>query len=294
MTTRRSFFKAAGLGAAAIAGASASGCISSPIEGKTAKEETPFKLGIAGYTFAKFNIDETLKMVQQVDVHYLCIKDFHLPQNCTAAEAAAFHKKCAEHGVTGYGCGPIYMDSPEAAKTAFDYAKRIGVKTMVGVPYKKDADKKRVENPELLKLINDLIQEYDIKYAIHNHGPDMPHLFPNAESAMKIICNMDKRMGLCLDIGHQFRDGKCPVKAILNYSDRLHDFHLKNVTEPTRKGAGIELPRGAIDMVAIANALRKVKYSGVCSLEYEKDMKDPILGIAESIGYFRGIMDATS
>ena len=291
MTTRRSFFKTAGLGAAAVAGVSAGGCSSLPELSKKEGVDT-FKLGIAGYTFAKFKLDETLEMMKKVDTHYLCIKNFHLPEKCTVEEAAAFHKKCAEYGVTGYGCGPLYMDSKEAAKDAFEYVKRVGVKTLVGVPYKK-VDKKRVEDQELLEYINTLVQEYDIKFAIHNHGPDMPDLFPNAESAMKRIAHMDKRMGLCLDIGHQFRDGRCPVKAILNYSDRIHDMHIKNVSDGSKKGHCVEMPRGKIDMTAVVKALRKVKYSGVCSLEYEKDMKDPINGIAESIGYFKGIMDAT-
>jgi sugar phosphate isomerase/epimerase len=121
----------------------------------------------------------------------------------------------------------------------------------------------------------------------------MPELFPSAESAIELIKDLDKRVGLCLDIGHQFRDGKDPVKAIIDFADRIHDIHIKNVTEATKKGRGVELPRGAIDFPAVVRALRKVKYSGVCSLEYEKDMADPLLGIAESIGYFRGVMDAT-
>jgi sugar phosphate isomerase/epimerase len=154
-------------------------------------------------------------------------------------------------------------------------------------------EKKRVASPELLALINEKVKEYDIKYAIHNHGPDMPELFPTAESGMEIIKDMDVRVGLCFDIGHQLRDGKDPVQAMLKYADRIHDIHIKNVTEATKKGRGIELPRGKIDLVAFVRALRKVKYSGVCSLEYEKDMSDPLLGIAESIGYFRGVMDAT-
>jgi sugar phosphate isomerase/epimerase len=39
--------------------------------------------------------------------------------------------------------------------------------------------------------------------------------------------------------------------------------------------------------------LRKVGYTGVCSLEHEKDMTDPFIGIAESIGFFRGIVEST-
>lgn len=251
-----------------------------------------FRIGIAGYTFNKFKLDATLEMLKKVDVHFLCIKDFHLPLKSTDEEIAAFHAKCKSFGVTGYGVGPIYMGSEEEVNNAFAYAKRVGVKTLVGVPFKM-VDKKRASSPELLQLVNRKVQEYDINYAIHNHGPDMPELFPTAESAIELIKDMDKRVGLCLDVGHQLRDGRDPVKAVLDYADRLHDVHIKNVTEATRKGRGIELPRGAIDFPALVRALRKAKYTGVCSLEYEKDMDNPLTGIAESIGYFRGVVDGT-
>jgi len=295
MTTRRSFFKQAGFGLAAAAGAPAlitgTAHAQQAASGSQAQDDT-FHVSIAGFTFCKFKLDQTLEMMKKVDVHYLCIKDFHLPFKSTDEEIAAFHAKCKSFDVTGYGVGPIYMGSEQEVSDAFAYAKRVGVKTLVGVPFKM-VEKKRTASPELLKLVNEKVQEYDIKYAIHNHGPDMPELFPNAESAIEMIKDMDKRVGLCLDIGHQFRDGKDPVKAILSYADRIHDMHIKNVTEATKKGHGIELPRGAIDFPAVVRALRSIKYSGMCSLEYEKDMADPLLGIAESIGYFRGVMAAT-
>jgi sugar phosphate isomerase/epimerase len=168
----------------------------------------------------------------------------------------------------------------------------VGVKILIGVPFKQVGGK-RVTSPELFPLINRKVQEHDIKYAIHNHGPDMPELFPSAESAMELIKDLDKRVGLCLDIGHQFRDGKDPVKTLLNFADRVHDIHLKNVTSPNREGRAAELPRGAINMTTFVRGLRQVKYSGMCSLEHEKDMDIPLAGIAESIGYFRGVADAT-
>ena len=295
MTSRRSFFKQAGFGLAAAAGAPVlftNAARAQEAAAPAGNAQDTFHVAIAGFTFNKFKLAQTLEMMKKVDVHYLCIKDFHLPLKSTDEEIAAFHAKCKSFGVTGYGCGPIYMGSEEEVNAAFAYAKRVGVKTLVGVPFKM-VEKKRTASPELLKLVNAKVQEYDIKYAIHNHGPDMPELFPNAESAIEMIKDMDKRVGLCLDIGHQFRDGKDPVKAINDFADRIHDIHIKNVSEPTKKGHGIELPRGAIDFPAVVRALRKVKYSGMCSLEYEKDMSDPLLGIAESIGYFRGVMDAT-
>lgn len=300
MTSRRSFFKQTGLGLAAAAAAPALFTdrthAQTAFAGDGGDSRDTFRLGVAGFTFHKFNLDQTLEMLKRVDVHYLCIKDFHLPLKSTEEEIAAFHAKCKSFGVTGYGVGPIYMGSEQEAETAFAYAKRVGVKTLVGVPFKQmeiDGKKKRVASPELLKFINEKVQEYDIKYAIHNHGPDMPELFPTAESGIEVIKDMDKRVGLCFDIGHQFRDGKDPVKAMVEFADRIHDLHIKNVTANTKAGGSIEMPRGKIDMPAFVRALRQVKYSGVCSLEYEKDMSDPLLGVAESIGYFRGLMDAT-
>jgi len=295
MTTRRSFFRQAGFGLAAATATPAlftSLARAQPAAASVTSPQDTFRLGIAGYTFHKFNLDQTLEMLKKVDVHYLCIKDFHLPLKSTDQEVAAFHEKCKSFGVAGYGVGPIYVGSEEEVSAAFAYAKRVGTQTLVGVPFKMDG-KKRVASPEMLKLIDQKVKEYDIRFAIHNHGPDMPELFPNAESGIELIKDLDVRVGLCLDIGHQFRDGKDPVKAILDYASRIYDVHIKNVSDSNKSGKGVEMPRGMIDMPSVVRALRKVKYSGVCSLEYEKDMADPLAGIAESIGYFRGVMDAT-
>ena len=127
-----------------------------------------FRVAMAGYTFAKFDLDKTLETMQKCDVHYLCIKDFHLPLNSTDEEIAAFHAKLAKYDVTGYAVGPIYMKTKEEVDKAFDYAKRVGVKLIVGVP-----------NHELLPYVDKKVKEYDFKYAIHLHGPDI-ELYPHA------------------------------------------------------------------------------------------------------------------
>jgi inosose dehydratase len=290
MLTRRSFIKkAATVAAVTTAGSVARNTVEAKPVVPLARQT--FRLGVAGYTFVKFKLDQTLEMLKKVDAHFLCIKDFHLPLTSSDEEIAAFHANCRASGVEGYGVGPIYMGTPDEVSKAFAYAKRVGVRTVVGVPFRMAGDR-RVASPELLKLINEKVQEYDFKYAIHNHGPDMPELFPSAESAMEMIQHLDRRVGLCLDIGHEFRDGKDPCKALSKFSARVHDIHLKNVTAPNRDGRGVELPRGAIDLVAFVRVLRRIRYQGVCSLEYEKDMDAPLPGIAESIGYFRGLLDA--
>lgn len=250
-------------------------------EKKTRDDGELFKVAIAGYTFVNFNLDETLKMMQEVDVHYLCIKDFHLPLNSTDAEIAAFHAKLASYDVTGYAVGPIYMKTKEEVDRAFDYAKRVGVKLIVGVP-----------NHEVLPYVDQKVKEYDFKYAIHLHGPDI-ELYPHATDIYENVKDLDPRIGMCLDIGHDARAGHDPIADLKKYSDRVFDIHMKNTTAATKAGKTGEIGRGIIDIPAFVKMLREVKYSGACSLEYERNMKAPLAGIAESIGYFRGVIDAT-
>lgn len=248
---------------------------------KAVPKQDAFRLGMAGYTFVKFDIDKTLDVMQKLDVHYLCIKNFHLPLDSDAEQIRAFHDKLASKGVTGYAVGPIYMKTKDEVDKAFAYAKRVGVKLLVGVP-----------NYELLDYTEQKVKDYDIRLAIHLHGPDMP-LYPSATDIWNNVCNRDKRMGMCLDIGHDLRYNQNPLADLKKYASRVFDIHLKDVTGNTKKDRAIELGRGKIDFPVFVRLLRKVGYTGSCSLEYEKDMTNPFLGIAESIGYFRAICDAT-
>lgn len=248
---------------------------------KDAPKEEPFHLGMAGYTFVKFKIDETLKFMKRLDVHYLCIKDFHLPLNSNAEEIAAFHAKLAQYDVVGYAVGPIYMKSEAEVDRAFEYAKRVGVKLLVGVP-----------NYELLDYVEEKVKQYDIKLAIHLHGPDMK-MYPDATDIWNNVKDRDARMGMCLDIGHNLRYGSDSLVDLKRYKSRVFDIHLKDVTGTTKANKSVEVGRGVTDFPEFVRILRKINYTGSVSLEYEKDMTDPFFGICESIGYMRGICYAT-
>lgn len=240
-----------------------------------------FKVGMAGFTFAKFDIDKTLATMKRADVHYLCIKDFHLSMTSTDEQIAQFQAKLKANGVTGYAVGPIYMKSEADIDKAFAYAQRVGVKLIVGVP-----------NYDLLPYVDKKVKEYGFNYAIHLHGPDIA-TYPDAEDVWNHVKDLDPRIGMCLDIGHDTRNGKDPVADLKKYHSRVFDIHIKDVTGTTKLGYSLEVGRGVINFPAFVKMLRKVGYTGVCSLEHEKDMADPFMGIAESIGYFRGVVEAT-
>lgn len=240
-----------------------------------------FKLGMAGYTFVKFDLDKTLETMKSVDVHYLCIKDFHLPLNCTDEQITSFKEKLKLNNVTGYAVGPIYMKSKAEVDQAFDYAKRVGVKLIIGVP-----------NYELLPYVDQKVKEYDFKLAIHLHGPDMK-VYPDAKDVWEHVKDLDPRIGMCFDIGHDTRNGNDAISDLKKYHARIFDIHLKDVTGNTKLGYSVEVGRGIINFPDLVKMLRKIKYSGTISLEHERNMNNPFLGIAESIGYFRGVIVST-
>ncbi len=263
-----------------------------------AAAQVPFKIGMAGFTFCRQNLDKALATMKKIDCHYLCHKDFFVKYNASDAEIAAYKKKIAAAGVEALATGPLYADNEEAIRRQFEFAKKMGIRVLVGVPFENDAKGRKVESDKVLDIVDKLVKEYDMFYAIHNHGPDMPELYPTAEAALKRIGNRDRRIGVCLDIGHEKRFGCDPEAFIRKHCDRIYDIHLKNVgwsgrgkKELRRLGAK-EGPRGVLDIPGIFAALAECGYTGVCHIEYEKDFADNAMGLAESFGYYRGCADS--
>jgi sugar phosphate isomerase/epimerase len=219
-------------------------------------------------------------MTKRVGLKYICFKSIHLPLDSTPAQIQAVVAKVNEAGLMLYGGGVIYMTNEDQVHNAFDYAKAAGMKVIVGAPA-----------PELLPLVDKKVKQYDIKMAIHNHGPG-DKIYPTPASVYERIKDLDKRIGLCNDIGHTIRAGSDPIASIEKFADRLLDVHIKDVTEATAKGQNIEIGRGVINIPEFLKTLVKIKYSGIVSFEYEKDADDPLAGLAESVGYVRGVLAA--
>ena len=276
MHSRRKFIQHTAMGMAASAALPLFSKASAQISAQQKHEA--LKMGMAGYTFLNFDLANSISMMKRVNVMSLSIKDFHLPLNSSPDKLKDVVKQLTDAGITPYAVGVIYMKTKEAVDQAFAYAKNVGVNMIVGVP-----------DYELLDYTEEKVKAYDIKIAIHNHGP-MDKLYPGPKDAYDHISKKDKRMGLCIDIGHTQRTGVAPADAVLQFKDRLFDLHIKDVTTATNDGQAIEIGRGVIDFPALIKALNKINYQGFCSIEFEKDMKDPLPGIAESVGYFRGVM----
>jgi len=268
-----------------LAGASVAACAAAGTRNASAAAPpapVPFQLGMASYTFRQFTVDQALEMTRRLGLTRITFKDFHLKMDATPAVIAETVAKVKAAGLDLYAGGVIYMKSEAEVDRAFEYAKAAGMGMIIGVP-----------NYELIEYTSKKAQQYDIRVAIHNHGPDNP-LFPTPESAYERIVKLDRRMGLCMDAGHTQRSGIDPSDSVRKFIDRLYDVHIKDVSAATAKGTTVEIGRGVIDIPKLLRTLREVKYSGTLALEFEKDAKDPLPGSAESIGYLRGVLATMS
>jgi inosose dehydratase len=272
---RKDFLKVAGMGLAASL-ASFPEIEAQPNQVKPGGKKLQY--GLASYSLHKFNLDQTLAAVKKVGLTHVALKDVHMPMNISATELQAIAAKVKAAGLQLYGAGVIYMKNEAEVNRAFDYAKNAGIKTIIGVP-----------SHPLLSLVHKKVQEFDIRLAIHNHGPG-DDVYPSPDSVYSRIKDLDKRIGLCIDIGHTQRIGQDPAKMALKYADRLYDIHIKDVTGSTKEDKPTEIGRGVIDIPEFLKTLVKINYQGVVAFEYEKDANDPLPGLAESIGYVKGVM----
>jgi len=278
MKKRRDFLKLAGAGAVA-AGASSlpfQMACSRNIE-KSNEGKQLYNIGMAGYSFFKLTFDKAIEIMNRVSVKNMSLKDNFLSLDSDEETIKNVMSSFRQAGINVYAAGVITMSKESEVLRAFNYVKTAGISMIVGSP-----------SPELLPIVEKKVKETGIRVAIHNHGPDN-QAFITATDIWEKIKDLDKGIGICMDIGHTTRAGHDPVVDLKKYNTRIYDVHIKDVTAARKDGTTIEMGRGIIDIPAFVSALKKVGYTGMCSLEFEKDMDDPLAGIAESIGYFKGV-----
>ncbi len=242
-------------------------------------KDTRLKLGVTSYSVRKFPLDEAIAINKRLDVDYISLKDFHLPLDATPEQIKTAAAKIADAGLKLAGCGVVYMPKDEVfIRKVFEYAKIAGMPVIIASP---DID--------ALPICDKMVKEYDIKLAIHNHGPG-DSKYPLPTDAYNLVKGLDRRMGVCPDIGHTKRLGHDPVAHIEQVFDRMYDFHIKDVDAAVPEGRTCEIGRGVIDMKAVLQTLLRLGYQGHVALEFEKDPDDPVPGMAESLGYVKGML----
>lgn len=273
--SRRNFLRLSGAGMIA---SQAPSLLAANLSSSSKPLGVPFELGIASYTFRQFSLEETIAMTTRLGIKKLCLKSMHMPLDATPDELRSMAGKVTDAGIDLYAGGVIYMKTAKEVDNAFAYAGHTGMKVIVGVP-----------EYELLNQCDKKVKETGIKLAIHNHGPG-DDVYPSPESVYEKVKNLDPRIGLCIDIGHTARIGLDPIKETARFMDRVWDLHIKDEDKAEESGQTIEIGRGVLDIPGFLKMLIKEKYNQVVSFEYEKDARDPLAGLAESLGYVKGVL----
>jgi sugar phosphate isomerase/epimerase len=286
VSSRRSFLRTGALAAAACSLAAAGTGAEAQANGPTAPQTAPqgpppLNLGLASYTFRNFTRAQLIGFMKQLNVNGLNAKDVkdHLPTD-PEQEAAALADYTAA-GIRLHAVGAVYFskDEDEDIRSKFEYAKRAGVQVIVaGDP-----------TPESLPRIEKFVKQYDIRLAIHNHGPE-DKIWHSPLDVLKVVHNMDPRIGCCIDIGHCVRAGTDVVEAIQAAGPRLFNMHAKDLTSFTSKESQVAVGEGLMPMRSIFQALIAMKYQGFVDLEYEVHADDPMPGVISSFAYMRGVL----
>ncbi len=240
------------------------------------------KVGVATYSLRELPIEEAIEGVKHVGLKYVSIKNVknHIDLTHSTEERQKRVQMFRDAGITPLSVGNVSMRSgEEEMRKAFEFARDVGVSVIVCAP-----------DHDALPALNKMVKEFDIKAAIHNHGPE-DKFFPSPFDVMRAIENLDKRIGLCIDVGHTARAGADPAESIIQCRERLYDVHLKDISAMGNKNTPIEAGRGILDCKSILAALLKIKFQGLVGFEYEKDGKNPIPGLAESVGYNKGLLE---
>jgi len=240
---------------------------------------SPIRLGVASYSFRKFDRADVIEFMKRLDTPYLNVKEVHLPMTTPAEiKQASAEYAAAEIKLTAAGTIYFTKDEDDDMRRKFEHCKTAGVPLIVAGP-----------TPEVLPRLEKFAKEYDIKIAIHNHGPEDKY-FPSPLDALKAVKNLDPRMGVCVDVGHAARAGTDVPDAIRRVGPRLYDFHMKDLANISSKESQVAVGDGELPVERIFGALIAIKYSGYVDLEYEINEDNPMPGMIKSFAYMRGVL----
>ena len=271
-TSRRTFLQGA---AAAVVATSLPSASAAPVAAKP----SPILLGDASDSIYKLDRQHVIDGTKALKTPYLNVKDVHLPMGTPdEIKAASAEYRAAGLILTGAGTISLQKDEDADMRKSFEYCKLAGIPMIVGAPAL-----------ETLPRVEKFAKEYDIKVAIHNHGPEDKH-FPSPLDVLKAVKNMDPHMGLCIDVGHTVRTGTDVVEAIKAAGPRMFDMHIKDLADFKDSKSQVPVGDGAMPIVGIFQALIAIRFKGHVMLEYEIDTDNPLPGMTKSFAYMRGVL----
>jgi sugar phosphate isomerase/epimerase len=254
------------------------------------------QLGIQTWTCRYMTFDEVVDFATKHQIKYVQMIAAHIDPKGTKEETLRKKAILDQRGLVCYtfGVNGTSMNKEENRKL-FEFAKLMGIKLIIVEP----------KNMAEWDNLEELVKEYDIKLAIHNHGTGTAYGDP--ETVKKVLAARDPRIGVCLDIGWATAAGFNAAKVFREYNGRVFDMHLKDKrVEPAAPGAMVEDKKGGkkpagptvLDVeIGTGQAaykelfaeIKKAKWSGVMAVETDNGgfQKDPNTLVAGAAKFFK-------
>jgi sugar phosphate isomerase/epimerase len=245
-----------------------------------------FSVGVQSYTFRNFNLEQTLQRTHDLGLRHIEFYRGHVPVTSTAEQIRAVKALCRRYEVTPVAFGvESFTSDHNANRRLFQFARDLGVGTLSADP-----------SPDSLDSLDRLVREFDIKIAIHPHGPqgERLHRWYSAETIMAAVRDHDRRIGSCLDTGHLIRCAQRPFERRLDppaqirvMGERNYGLHLKDHDNTRRED--VIFGRGPLNVLNVLRALRDraVNFRGYISIEYEANPDNPVPDVRACLDVFR-------
>ena len=239
------------------------------------------KLGLQTWTCRHMSFEEAVLFAAREGITQLELFRKHLDPSAPVEELLQKKAFLAEHGVTAYSIGVsgTSMDKEEN-RQLFELAKLFDMKVIVIEP----------REAAQWDVLEELVKEYDIKLAVHNHGTGT--VYGNPATVKHVLAERDHRIGVCMDIGWVTAAGFDAEQVFRNYGDRVYDMHLKDKRldqedAPNRpKDTFIGL--GNANYAGLFDAIKEKRWSGVMAIETDSPefQQDPTAFVRAAKAFF--------
>jgi len=249
-----------------------------------AAEKLGWRLGMQAYTFNRYTFFEAVDKTASLGMRYIeaypgqVVSKQHSEVKISHEMPAAVRKvvkaKLKSKGVKLVNYGVVRLRKDEAAcRTVFDFAKAMGIETIVSEPTR-----------PALRLLDRLCKEYKINIAIHNHP--RPSRYWSPKIVRNACAGLSRRVGSCADSGHWMRSGLDPLKALKMLKGRIVSLHMKDLNEAAGDAHDVPWGTGKGEVRALLEELRRQRVRAVFSIEYEHNWLHSVPDIRKCVKYF--------
>ena len=230
-------------------------------------------IGIQSYSLRKFDLQQAVRHMQGLGLHYVEFYSKHVPLDSTDAQLSELKELLGEAGVTmsSHGVNKFSKDH-DANRKVFEFAKRAGLKNITANP-----------TPDSFDSLDKLVAEYDVRVCIHNHGPGSS--YDKIDEVVNAVKDHDRRIGACVDTGHFIRSKEDPIEAVQRLGKRVFALHIKDEEKQEKKSRNVIIGTGFLDVVKLFKTLKEIDFpaDGSISLEYEANPDNPIDDIQQCL-----------